>query len=49
LREQKRAIQKKRFERPDYSDNIIGEMNAENLSNFYERSKRELEDFWDIF
>jgi hypothetical protein len=24
-------------------------MSCDNLSNFYERSKRELEDFWDIF
>jgi hypothetical protein len=24
-------------------------MSCDNLSNFYERCKRELEDFWDIF
>jgi hypothetical protein len=27
----------------------MGEMTCENLSNFYERCIRELEDFWDIF
>ena len=42
-------LQKKRLERPDYSDNIIQELSTENLSNFYERSKRELQDFWEIF
>lgn len=25
------------------------EMNTENLANFYKRSKKELNDFWDIF
>ena len=35
--------------RPDYSDNILKEFTALNLSNFYERSKREFEDFLDIF
>lgn len=38
-----------RLKRLDYSNNMIKEMNTENLSNFYDRSKRELLDFWDIF
>lgn len=37
------------MERPDYSDNIIMEFSTDNLSNFYERSKRELHDFWEFF
>ena len=45
----RRELQKKRQERPDYSDNIIEEFTTENLSNFYERCKRELEDFWELF
>jgi hypothetical protein len=48
-REARKELQKKRQSRPDYSENIIQEFNTENLSNFYERSKRELNDFWGIF
>jgi len=40
---------KKKMERYDYSDNILTEVNCQNLSNFYERSKKELEDFRDLF
>jgi hypothetical protein len=47
--EVRRELLKKRLKRPDYSDNIIGEFSTENLSNFYERSIRELHDFWEIF
>lgn len=39
----------KRFERPDYSDNILIELSTESLSNFYQRCQRELSDFWEIF
>ena len=50
FKEKKRKrILKARRERPDYSENILKEMNTENLSNFYERSKKELADFRDIF
>lgn len=38
-----------RKRRPDYSENILKELNALNLSNFYERSIKELVDFKDIF
>lgn len=38
-----------RKRRPDYSENILKELNALNLSNFYERSIKELADFKDIF
>lgn len=38
-----------RQKRPDYSDNILLELSCENLSNFYQRSKKERSDFWDIF
>jgi len=48
-RQVKLELQQKRLDRPDYSDNIIEEFSCDNLSNFYERCKRELEDFWDIF
>ena len=40
---------KKRMERYDYSDNIYLELNTKNLSNLYERSKRELDDFRELF
>ena len=40
---------KKKMERYDYSDNILTEVNCQNLSNFFERSKKELEDFRDLF
>lgn len=45
----KKELQKKRMQRPDYSENFIYELNCENLANFYQRSKKELVDFWDIF
>ena len=38
-----------RQKRPDYSDNILLELSCENLSNFYQRSKKERSDFWEIF
>ena len=44
-----KELNTKKKKRPDYSDNIIKEFTAVNLSNFYERSKRELDDFLDIF
>lgn len=37
------------MERFDYSENILIEFNMENLSNFYERAIRELEDFRQLF
>ena len=37
------------MERADYSENIYQEMSTDNLSNFYERTKRELKDFWELF
>ena len=43
-----RAAQKK-LKRADYSDNILSELSCENLSNFYQRCKRERQDFWEIF
>lgn len=45
----KRELQKKRMERADYSENVYQEFSTENLSNFYERSKREIKDFWELF
>ena len=33
----------------DYSGNIYMEFSMKDLANFYERSKRELEDFWALF
>ena len=38
-----------RLARKDYSENILKEFNTENLSNFYDRCKRELTDFWELF
>lgn len=38
-----------RRERPDYSENIYNEFDCENLSNFYDRAKKELTDFRDLF
>jgi hypothetical protein len=38
----KKELQKRRANRPDYSDNMLSELSTENLSNFYERSIREL-------
>ena len=38
-----------RRERPDYSENIYSEFDCENLSNFYDRAKKELNDFKDLF
>ena len=37
------------MERADYSENIYQEMSTDNLSNFYERTKRDLKDFWELF
>ena len=48
-REKRLQFMKKKMERYDYSDNILTELNCQNLSNFYERSKKELEDFRDLF
>lgn len=39
----------KKKQRNDYADNILEELSCENLSNFYERSKKELQDFRDLF
>ena len=39
----------KKLKRADYSDNILSELSCENLSNFYQRCKRERQEFWDIF
>lgn len=39
----------KRIQRPDYSENIYKEFQVQSLSNFYERAKKEVDDFWDIF
>ena len=39
----------KRMERYDYSDNVYVEFDCQNLSNLYERSVKELEDFWELF
>lgn len=47
--ENRKKLIKKRMERFDYSENILIEFNMENLSNFYERAKRELEDFRQLF
>ena len=38
-----------RREKPDFSENILAEFDCLNLSNFYERAKKELVDFLDIF
>ena len=37
----KKEIASKRMKRPDYSENIYQEFSCENLSNFYERCKKE--------
>jgi len=47
--ENRKKLIKKRMERFDYSENILIEFNMENLSNFYERAIRELEDFRQLF
>lgn len=39
----------KKLKRADYSDNILLELSCENLSNFYQRCKRERLEFWEIF
>ena len=49
MKDKKRRLLQKRMQRFDYSDNILIELNTQNLSNFYERSKKEIEDFWDVF
>lgn len=46
---QKKKNQLKQQNRPDYSDNILMELSCENLSNFYQRCKKERMDFWEIF
>jgi len=38
-----------RKERPDFSENMLKEINCENLSLYYQRAKQELIDFLDIF
>ena len=38
-----------KVKRADYSDNFLMELSCENLSNFYQRCKRERQEFWDIF
>lgn len=38
-----------RKERHDYSENIYNEFDCENLSNFYDRAKKELTGFRDLF
>ena len=48
IRELKEKRDKKK-NRNDYSENILEELSCENLSNFYERSKKELQDFRDLF
>jgi len=42
-------LAKKKADKPDYSDNILNELSPENLSNFYERAKRELDEFRGLF
>jgi len=39
----------KRRGRADYSENLLKELSCDNLANFYERSKKELQDFLDFF
>jgi len=48
-RERKRRLIAKRKTRLDYSENIIEEIDCENLSNLYERSKKEYRDFVELF
>ncbi len=38
-----------RKERPDYSENIFAEFNAQYLQYLYQRSKKEFVDFLDLF
>lgn len=38
-----------RMKRPDYSENIYQEFSCENLSNFFERCKKERQDFYEVF
>lgn len=42
-------LAKKKAEKLDYSENILNELSPENLSNFYERAKRELDEFRGLF
>jgi hypothetical protein len=49
LEEKRKRIMEARRDRPDYSENIYNEFNCENLSSFYERAKKELADFRDVF
>ena len=39
----------KKRERADYSENILAELNMEYLGKFYERAKKELNDYLDVF
>ena len=48
-RENRLKIQKKRMNQPDYSENMMAELDMENLKNFYERVVNELDDYWDFF
>jgi len=45
----KDAAALKQLKRADYSGNILEELSCENLSNFYQRCKRERQEFWEIF
>ena len=45
----KSSLALKKLKRADYSDNILLELSCENLSNFYQRCKRERVEFWEIF
>ena len=49
FRDRRERLRKKKYARFDYSEDMLVELNTLNLSHFYERSKRELDDFRDLF
>lgn len=48
-KELERLIRQKRMARFDFSPDILLEMSMPALAAFYDRAKKELRDFWDIF
>ena len=50
----RKTIKKKRItqqmkDRPDYTDNILLELNCHNLQLYYLRAKKDIDDFLDVF
>ena len=49
MKQQQEELEKIRHERPDFSEDIVSEMSPIDLMKFYERSWKDLFDFWNVF